>query len=475
MSQTRRDVGPYWTIRVVARATQASPRRPEARQPSSGCAGDRESAMTPDAQRTARPKTDGGGVSSRSWLTHLECTRCGETYGADRLMTTCPACGKVLFARYDLDEAARTLTREALAARPWHLWRYREILPVQDAATAPSLGEGGTPLHEAPRLARALGYRRLLVKDESLNPTGSFKARGLAVAVARARELGATTVAIPSAGNAAAAMAAYAARAGLAAVVAMPADTPAAMQAECAAYGATVLLVAGLIDDCGAVIRAGAAAHGWCDLSTLREPYRAEGKKTMGIEIAEQLGWRLPDAIIYPTGGGTGIVGMWKAFAELEAMGFIGPQRPKMIAVQAAGCAPIVRAFAAGADHAERWADAETIAPGIRVPAAIGDYLILAAIRQSGGTALTVTDGELREGMDRAAQSEGLFVSPESGAAVAAARALRASGFLREEDLTVLFATGSGLMHTDLVDLPGTVIDPRAPDLAETIAAALRA
>ena len=388
-------------------------------------------------------------------------------------MTTCPACGKVLFARYDLAAAAREMTPDALAQRPWRLGRYAEILPVQDAAAAPSLGEGGTPLHDAPNLARELGYDHLLVKDESLNPTGSFKARGLAMAVARARELGATTVAIPSAGNAAAAMAAYAARAGLGAVVAMPWDVPPVMQAECAAFGADVLLVEGLIDDCGKVIRAGAAAFGWFDVSTLREPYRAEGKKTMGLEIVEQLGWRLPDAIIYPTGGGTGIVGMWKAFTELETMGLIGSERPKMIVVQAEGCAPIVRAFETGANHAERWPDAATIAAGLRVPAAIADYLILDAVRESKGTALTVSDDRMVDGMRLAATREGMFVSPESGAAVIAARTLRASGFLRPDDLTVVFATGSGLMHTDLIDVTGAVLDPNAPDLAETIRAVL--
>src|SRR5215211_4026749 len=366
-------------------------------------------------------------------LTHLECTNCGATYASDRLMTTCPACAKVLFARYDLDAAARLMTPQALTTRPWDFRRYAEILPIQEPESAPSLGEGGTPLHEAPRLARTFGYERLLIKDEGLNPTGSFKARGLSMAVARARELGATTVAIPSAGNAAAAMAAYAARVGLQAIVAMPSDVPPTMKAECLAYGAHVLLVDGLIDDCGKVIRTGAAAYGWCDVSTLREPYRAEGKKTMGLEIAEQLGWRLPDALIYPTGGDT------------------------------------------GARHAERWANAETIAAGMRVPAAIGDYLILDAIRESGGTAMTVTDEEMLEGMALAAEREGLFVSPESGAAVIATRKLRKSGFLRADDLTVIFATGSGLMHVDLVDRPIAAIDPNAPDLLAEIAAVLSA
>jgi len=247
------------------------------------------------------------------------------------------------------------------------------------------------------------------------------------------------------------------------------------MKAECLAYGAQVLLVDGLIDDCGKVIRAGAAAYSWCDVSTLREPYRAEGKKTMGLEIAEQLAWRLPDALIYPTGGGTGIVGMWKAFAELEAMGLIGHERPKMIAVQATGCAPIVRAFDSGATHAERWADAETIAAGMRVPAAIGDYLILEAIRESGGTAITVTDDEMREGMTLAAEREGLFVSPESGAAVIATQKLREREFLDSDDLAVIFATGSGLMHVDLIDRPVATIDPNSSDLLAAITAVLPA
>jgi threonine synthase len=389
-------------------------------------------------------------------------------------MTTCPACGKVLAPRYDLTRAARSMTPASLATRPFDMWRYEEILPVQEPSSIPRLGEGGTPLHDVPRLAASLGFDRLWVKDEGLNPTASFKARGLAMAVARAKELGATTVAIPSAGNAASAMAAYAARAGLEAVVAMPHDTPMAMQAECTAYGARLLLVAGLINDAGAVIRTGAAAHGWFDLSTLKEPYRAEGKKTLGLEVAEQLGWRVPDAIVYPTGGGTGIVGMWKAFSELESMGLIGPKRPKMIAVQAEGCAPIVRAFDRGERHAELWANASTSAPGLRVPVAIGDYLILDAVRASGGTAITVTEAELREGMGIAARLEGLFVSPESGAALAGTRKLRSSGLLGAADETVVFSTGAGVKHIDLIDVDAPVIDPRSATLAQDISAALR-
>jgi threonine synthase len=398
----------------------------------------------------------------RSYLTHLECSVCGGAQPADELAGTCPTCGKVLLARYDLAAAAKALTPASLATRPWNLWRYAEILPVRDAARRLTLGEGGTPLMPAAALGRAAGVPRLLVKDEGLNPTGSFKARGLAVAVSRARELGATVLAIPSAGNAASALAAYAARGGLAAHVFMPQDAPAATRLECAAYGATVTLVAGLIDDAGRLVREQAAARGWFDVSTLREPYRAEGKKTMGIELAEQLGWRLPDAIVYPTGGGTGIVGMWKAFAELETMGLIGPKRPKMVVVQAAGCAPLVRAFAAGERHARRWEEAATVAAGLRVPAAIADYLILDTVRASGGTALTVDDAELLAGMRQAARLEGLSLSPEAGAAIAALPKLRASGALAAGDEVVVFATGSGLKHLDLV-APGGGAPPDAP------------
>ncbi len=405
----------------------------------------------------------------QSYLTHLECTNCGRTYPAGELMTTCPACGKVLFARYDLAGAAQAMTPQVLSTRPWNLWRYFEVLPVQDPACVLTLGEGCTPLLDAPRLGESLGLERLLVKDEGQNPTGSFKARGQAVAVSRAKELGATAVAIPSAGNAAAAMAAYAARGGLDAYVFMPADTPEVMRAECRAYGAKVFLVRGLINDAGKIVRRGAAERGWFDVSTLKEPYRAEGKKTMGLELAEQLGWRLPDAIVYPTGGGTGIVGMWKAFDELEQMGLVGSHRPKMIVVQSTGCAPIVRAFERGERYADLWADAETVAPGIRVPVAIGDYLILDAVRASGGTAIAVSDAEILDGMRLMAEREGIFGSPESGATVAAARALRQSGFLREDETVVLFSTGAGMKHTDLIAGEEAVLDPNDPDVLAAI------
>jgi threonine synthase len=405
----------------------------------------------------------------RSALTHLECSNCGETLPADRLATTCPACGKVLFARYDLDAAARTMTPEAIRTRPWDMWRYGEILPVVDPANRVTLGEGATALLPTPRLGGAMGLDRLAIKDEGQNPTGSFKARGLAMAVSRAKELGADGLVIPSAGNAGSARAAYAARAGLPATVLMPADAPEVMKAECAAYGATVILVDGLINDAGKVGKMAADTFGWFDVSTLKEPYRAEGKKTMGLELAEQLGWRLPDAIVYPTGGGTGIVGMWKAFAELEAMGLIGSERPKMIVVQAEGCAPIVKAFDAGERHAELWQGAETVAAGLRVPVAIGDYLILDAVRESGGTAIAVSDAELMDGVRLAAATEGIFSSPEVGAAVIGTKALAERGFLQPDDEVVIFGTGSGIKHTDLFapDLP--VVDPNAPDVLDRV------
>ncbi len=404
-----------------------------------------------------------------SYLTDLECTNCGEHYAANQLMTTCPACGKVLYARYDLDAAATQMTKAALLERPWNLWRYHEIMPVQDPANALTLGEGGTAILDTPRLGQRYGFNQLKVKDEGRNPTGSFKSRGLAAAVSRAKELGATAVSIPSAGNAAAAMSAYAANGGLDAYVFMPQDAPSVMKAECTAYGAKVYLVNGLINDAGKIGKMGCEARGWFDVSTLKEPYRAEGKKTMGLELAEQLGWRVPDAIIYPTGGGTGIVGMWKAFAELEQMGLIGSKRPKMIVVQAEGCAPIVKAFVQGERHAELWQGAKTIAPGVRVPVAIGDYLILDAVRESGGTCIAVSDEDIMAGVRDLASNEGIFASPEVGAIVAAAKQFRANGFLKAEDETVLFATGAGMKHTELIEADYPVLDPNDPNVLNAI------
>ena len=395
-----------------------------------------------------------------SYLTHLECSGCGETFDADRLHNVCSACGKVLLPRYDLTAAGRALTREALVGRQANLWRYAEVLPLRDSANIVSLGEGWTPLLPANRLGRTLGCSRLLVKDEGLNPTGSFKARGMSVAVSRAKELGAKILATPSAGNAGSALATYAARAGLPAYVFMPVDAPTINQVQCVALGAQLFLVRGLIGDCGRIVRREAPGRVWFDLSTLREPYRAEGKKTMGFELAEQLGWRLPDVIVYPTGGGTGIVGMWKAFAELETLGWIDARRPRMISVQSSGCAPIVRAFEANLVHAEPWTGARTIAAGLRVPAAIGDYLILDAIRRSNGAAVAVEDAAMRDEMLVVAQTEGLFVSLEAAATVAGLRQLVANGTIDRDEQIVLFLTGSGLLNPDEIPVNRPNIDP---------------
>jgi threonine synthase len=377
-----------------------------------------------------------------STLTHLEGSESGRIYPADELMNLDPADDRPLLARYDLDRAAATLTREALRdRRSGGLWRWAEILP----ATRPlHLGEGSTPLLPAPRLGAALGVDRLLVKAEGINPTGSFKARGMAAAVARAAELGATALVAPSAGNAGGALAAYGAAAGLPVTVVMPSDVPSVNAEEALAMGARVLLLDGLIDECGAVARRIAAEEGAFDVSTLREPYRVEGKKTMGLELAEDLGWRLPDAIVYPTGGGTGLIGMWKGFDELEALGFIGPERPRMIAVQTEGCAPIVRAFGRGERRAERWEGAATRAGGLRVPAAVGDTLILDAVRASGGTAIAVSEDALTEAQGLAGRLMGAYVAPESGAAFAAVRALRERGDLAAGDEVVVFDCGIG-------------------------------
>jgi threonine synthase len=387
---------------------------------------------------------------ARSTLLHLECGACAATYDPDHLLNLCPACGKPLLARYDLQKAAETLTRDSLARRRADMWRYQEVLPVRGDGAILSLGEGWTPLARAARLGQRIGCPNTYIKDESLNPTGSFKARGLAAAVSRACELGARELAIPSAGNAAGALSAYAALAGLPAHVFMPADVPAAFRAECKALGARVTLVDGLINDCGAKVREGAAEHGWFDVSTLKEPYRIEGKKTMGYELAEQLGWALPDVIVYPTGGGTGLIGMWKAFDELEALGLIGAARPRMVSVQSDGCAPIVQAFENGLDHAQLWQGARTIADGLRVPAAIGDFLILRALRESRGTALAVGDGEMIEAANLMGATTGIFPAPEGGACLAAQRRLLHSGWIAPDETVVLFNTGSGLKYAHL-------------------------
>ena len=386
-----------------------------------------------------------------STISHLECTYCGQIYDADKIYNTCPACGKVLYARYNLAEAASSLTKEALVGREPTMWRYREILPVKSRANIVSLGEGFTPLLATPRLAQKVGLKQLWVKDEAQNPTGSFKARGMAAAVSKAKELGVTAFGAPSAGNAGGALAAYAARAGLPAAIFMPDDAPLINKLESAAAGAQVYLVRGLINDAGRIVRDNAAKFGWFDLSTLKEPYRAEGKKTLGLELAEQLGWRLPDVVIYPAGGGTGLVGMWKAFAELEEMGWIGSKRPKMVVVQAEGCAPIVRAYNEGTEFARPWEDAQTESSGLRVPVAIGDYLMLRAVRESGGTAVVASDTDSIAAEIEMTTSEGIFAAPEGAATYVALKKLLANGFIKSDDEVVLFNTGSGLKYPELL------------------------
>lgn len=395
-------------------------------------------------------------------LIELTCSQCDKRFQAQRPQTVCDACGKPLLARYDLDRIQQTWKKSDLLKRPPTLWRYRELLPVQNPEHVVSLGEPITPLLPAPRLGKRLGLEGLLVKDESRLPTSTFKARGFAMAVTRAVELGVGCVAVPSAGNAAEAGAAYAARAGLPCFVFMPQDAPLANQRICQAAGAKVFLVDGLISDAGKIVRQGIEAAGWFDLATFREPYRVEGKKTMGLELAEQLGWSLPDVIVYPTGGGTGLVGMWKAFDELEALGWIGQKRPRMVAVQSAGCAPIVRAFEAGVQEAAFWEGATTVAGGLRVPGPLADRLILKALRDSKGTAVAVSDEEILEAMAQWCADEGMLPSPESAATAAAARRLCQQGWLRGDERVVLFSCGTLLKHVELISqqaLP--VLDPR--------------
>jgi threonine synthase len=381
--------------------------------------------------------------------THLECTGTGERYDSEQLIGLSKA-GKPLFARYDLDALKGRFTPDVVATRRADLWRYEEVLPVRDRSCQVALGEGWTPMLDSPRTADRLGVRRLWVKDEGQNPTGSFKARGLGLAVSRALELGAKELALPSAGNAGSAAAAYGAAAGLPVHVVVPNDTPAPILEEIAALGADLQLLEGLITDCGKVVRKGVEEHGWFDLSTLKEPYRVEGKKTMGYEVFEQLGGRLPDAIVYPTGGGTGLIGMWKAFDEMEQLGWIGSARPKMFTVQAAGCAPMVRAWESGADHADMWQGATTYASGLRVPAAVGDFLILGALRASGGGAVAVPDHLMKEWVFKLGADTGVFAAPEGGATAAAVPMLKEMGLISERDEVVLFNTGSGLKYVGM-------------------------
>ncbi len=387
----------------------------------------------------------------KSYLTHLECTACGESYSADSVHTTCSACGKVLYARYDLELASKEIDRDRGATRAANMWRYFELMPVRDAQNVVTLGEGMTPLHRADTLGEQLGCSELLIKDEGLNPTGSFKARGMSAAVSKAKELGISRLTLPSAGNAAGAAAAYAALAGMEAHVFMPKDAPMANRLESIAFGARLTLVDGLISDAGRCARERAAELDLFDVSTLREPYRAEGKKTMGYELAEQLGWKTPDVIVYPTGGGTGIVGIWKAFHEMLAMGWIESITTRMVSVQAEGCAPIVRAFHAGAKHAEPWEDASTVAAGMRVPSAIGDYLILEALRESEGTAVTVSDAEIMAAVGQMASAEGIYPAPEGGATLAGLRKLLESGEINPSATIVLMNTGSAYKYLDVL------------------------
>ena len=377
-----------------------------------------------------------------SFVTHLECSMTGEHYPADQPRGL-SSVGRPVIVRYDLAALKASLPRALLEARPTDLWRWRELLPVRDAANIVSLGEVETPLIPVPKSAGA----KVLVKDEGRLPTGSFKARGLVMAVSMAKALGVTRIAIPTNGNAGAALAAYASRAGIETIVLCPDDTPEINVREIALQGARVYRVNGLIDDCGAIVAKGAAEGRWYDVSTLKEPYRIEGKKTMGLELAAQFGWELPDAIFYPTGGGTGLIGMWKAFAELEALGWIGAKRPKMFAVQASGCAPMVKAFDEGKEHAERWENAHTIASGIRVPRAVGDFLILRAVRESGGIAMAVEDDAIEAAVEACAREDGLLLCPEGGATLAAYHDALARGLVGKGDRVVLFNCATGLKY----------------------------
>jgi len=375
-------------------------------------------------------------------ITYLECTKCGNQISAAQPQTVCPSDGGSLFVRYDFQPYIGKLRPEHLSGRNGSMWRYREVLPDVIPVT---LGEGRTPM------IQSRDNPNVFIKDEGLNPTGSFKARGLSAAVTMCKSYGVKKIAIPSAGNAASALAAYAAAAGIEAHIFMPRDVPRANRIECIAYGAKLTLVDGLISDCAKIVNERKNEEGWFDISSLKEPFRVEGKKTMGYELSEQLGWKLPDAIIYPTGGGVGLIGMWKAFDEMQALGWIGAERPKMIAVQAAGCAPIARAWDARQKVSEFWQNAQTIAAGLRVPKAYADYIILEILRASGGTAVSVSDDEIVQAVCDWASAEGVFASPEGAASLAAYRKLLGSGFLRASDRVVLFNTGSGLKYIDVI------------------------
>lgn len=375
-------------------------------------------------------------------LLYLECSKCGERLSADRPQTLCPKDAGSLYARYDFESVKRGFTRESLTSREKSMWRYAEALPDVQPVT---LGEGFTPM------LPSRVHSNVFIKDEGLNPTGTFKARGLGMAITMAKAYGVEKIAIPSAGNAASALSAYCAAAKIEAHIFMPKDVPQANVVECEVFGAHVTLVDGLISDCAKMVGERKEREGWFDISTLKEPFRVEGKKTMGYEVAEQLGWGLPEAIIYPTGGGVGLIGMWKAFDEMQSLGWIGPERPKMIVVQADGCAPIVKAFDGNKSASEMWQNAQTIAAGLRVPKAYGDWIVLDIVRKSGGTAVAVSDSEIMDCVREWARDEGVFACPEGAAALGAYKKLRASGFLKESDRVVLFNTGAGIKYTDVI------------------------
>ncbi len=395
-------------------------------------------------------KADSGVVSL---LVELVCSGCGKKFSHAHVQTFCPECQSPLLSRYDLDAARRNIDRDSIRRRVGGMWRWHELLPVVDPANVVTLGEGDTPLLRLPNLGKELSLENLFVKDESINPTGSFKARGLAAAVSKARELGVTKVIIPTAGNAGGAMAAYAARAGIQALIYMPKDTPRANVEESRMAGAEVILVDGLISDAAGMVGVKARSEGWFDLSTFKEPYRLEGKKIMGYELAEDFNWTLPDVIIYPTGGGTGLVGMWKAFAEMEAMGWLeAAKKPRMVSVQSDGCAPVVKAFEEGKEFCDFWHNAHTIASGLRVPKSFADALILEDLRQSQGTAVAVSDQSIQEAQRLLGRMEGIFAAPEGAATLAALEKLIAQKWVRPDERIVLFNTGSGLKYLDQIE-----------------------
>ena len=382
-------------------------------------------------------------------VTHLYCSNCAEKYESNKLYNLCEKCSKPLLAAYDLEKAAQTLTKESLKTRVQTLWRYAEVLPVEHCENIVSLGEGFTPLQKAEKLGAKLNLKNLYIKDESLNPTQSFKARGMTAAVSMAKELGVKKVAAPSAGNAAGALSAYAALAGMECHIFVPMDTPQACIIECKALGANVNLVDGLITDCGRIVGERKEAEGWFDVSTLKEPYRVEGKKTMGYELAEQMNWELPDVILYPTGGGTGLIGMWKAFDEMEEMGWISSHRPRMVSVQSVGCAPIVRAFHEQLNHGAEIENAHTVASGLRVPKAVGDFIMLDILRKSGGTAVAVSDEDLVADAVEIGKLEGIFAAPEGGACLTALKFLLENGDVQTDERIVIFNTGSGIKYLE--------------------------